>query len=123
MNLLRQIAILFTICIAGNALSALSGGALPGNVLGMVLLLILLVTQWLKLSAVESTADFFLNNMAFFFIPSTLGILRVYADIQSELAKLVIVCVATTFLTAASAGYTVVLVRRLQNRKEADKNA
>ena len=116
MNLLRQIALLFTVCVAGELISVLSGRLLPGNVLGMVLLLVLLLTSRLRPEAVENTADFFLKNMAFFFLPSTLGILRIYEQIQSELVKLAVICLVTTLLTAASVGWTVVLVRRLQQK-------
>lgn len=116
MSLLRQIALLFALCTAGELLSVLTSGALPGNVLGMALLLVLLLTNLVRPSAIETAADFFLNNMAVFFLPSTLGILRVYRQIQSELAKLILICVVTTFLTAACAGWTVMLVRRLQKK-------
>lgn len=117
MNLLRQAALLFALCVAGELLSALTGGALPGNVLGMVLLLLLLLTGLLRPNAVEQISDFLLNNMAIFFLPSTLGILRIYRQIESELVKLTLICVATTFLTAASAGWTVALVRKMQRKK------
>lgn len=116
MKLLRQIALLFALCVAGELLSALTGGALPGNVLGMALLLILLLSECLKPKAVENAADFFLGNMAVFFLPATLGILRVYRQLENDLIKLVLICAVTTFLTAASAGWTVMLVRRLQQR-------
>lgn len=120
MNLLRQIALLFALCVVGELLSALTGGLLPGNVLGMALLLCLLLARCLRPAAIENAADFFLNNMAVFFLPATLGILRVYDQIASELVKLIVICVVTTFLTAAAAGWTVALVRRLQ-RKETRK--
>ena len=44
MKYLKQLGVLLACCIAGDALSILLRGALPGNVLGMVLLLLLLVT-------------------------------------------------------------------------------
>lgn len=118
MNLLRQIAVLLAICVAGNALAALTGGLLPGNVIGLVLLLVLLLTRRLRLEAVESTADFLLNNMALLFLPATVGILKVYGNIRSEIGKLVLICAVTTVLTALSAGGAVLLVRRIQNGRE-----
>ena len=38
MNYLKQLAILLACCVAGDALSILMHGALPGNVLGLALL-------------------------------------------------------------------------------------
>ena len=117
MKILRQITLLFAICVAGDCFSALIGGALPGTVLGMAFLLALLLTRRLKPAAVETVADFFLGNMSVLFIPATLGILRVYPQIQGELFKLALICFVTTFLTAACTGWTVLLAQKIQ-RKE-----
>ena len=43
MKYLKQLGVLLACCIAGDALSILLRGALPGNVLGLALLLVLLV--------------------------------------------------------------------------------
>ena len=121
MNYLRQLAILLAICALGDVLSALIGGLLPGNVLGMMLLLALLGVRLVKCRQVENAADFFLKNMAIFFLPVSLGILDLYADLHSQLAAILAVCLITTFLTAFATAGTVHLVLRLQARRAARK--
>ena len=111
MNDLRELGVILALCAAGDVLSTLIGGALPGNVLGMMLLLVLLVTRVLKSRHIEHAADFFLKNMAIFFLPVSLGVLELYADLHSQLAAILAVCVLTTFITAF-----VHLVLRLQKR-------
>ena len=117
MNYLRQLGILLAICVLGDVLSVLIGKVLPGNVLGMMLLLVLLGVRLIKCRQVEHAADFFLKNMAIFFLPVSLGILDLYAELHSQLA----VCLITTFLTAFATAGTVHLVLRLQQRKAAQK--
>ncbi len=90
MNYLRELGIILALCAAGDVLSALIGGALPGNVLGMILLLVLLLTRALKTRHIEHAADFFLKNMAIFFLPVSLGILELYTDLHGQLAAILL---------------------------------
>ena len=106
MKHLKQLALLLACCVGGNLISALLHGALPGNVLGLTLLLVLLICRAVKLHHVEDTADFLLQNMAFFFLPACLGILDIFA-----------VCLLTTLCTAAATALTVHIVLKLQHRE------
>ena len=49
MKYLKQLALLLACCVGGNLISALLHGALPGNVLGLTLLLALLICRAVKL--------------------------------------------------------------------------
>ena len=118
MKYLKQLGVLLACCVAGDALSILLGGALPGNVLGLALLLILLVLGWVRPHHVENTADFLLQNMAFFFLPACLGVLEIFALIKSEILAILAVCVLTTLCTAATTALTVHVVYRLQCRRK-----
>ena len=117
MKYLRQLGVLLACCAAGDALSILLRGALPGNVLGLTLLLLLLALGWVRPHHVEDTADFLLQNMAFFFLPACLGVLEIFAQIKSEILAILAVCVLTTLCTAAATAFTVHIVFRLQNRQ------
>lgn len=116
MNYLKQLGVLLACCVAGDALSLLLRGALPGNVLGLALLLLLLVFGRVRPHQVEGTADFLLQNMAFFFLPACLGVLEIFEQIKSEVLAILAVCVLTTLCTAAATALTVHLVCRLQRR-------
>lgn len=116
MKYLRQLGVLLACCAAGDTLSILLRGALPGNVLGLTLLLLLLALGWVRPHHVEDTADFLLQNMAFFFLPACLGVLEVFAQIKSEILGILAVCVLTTLCTAAATALTVHIVCRLQRR-------
>lgn len=122
MKYLKQLGVLLACCIAGDALSLLLNHRLPGNVLGMALLLVLLLTGVLKESHVQDTADFLLHNMAFFFLPACLGVLEIFSEIRSEIAAILAVCVLTTLCTAAATALTVHLVYRLQRREKEERS-
>ena len=109
MKHLKQLALLLACCVGGNLISALLHGALPGNVLGLTLLLVLLICRAVKLHHVEDTADFLLQNMAFFFLPACLGILDIFADIKGEILAIL--------GTAAATALTVHIVLKLQHRE------
>lgn len=114
MKYLRQLAILFAFCIFGDVLSVLFGGAMPGNVLGLTLLFLCLAIGIIRINHIEKTADFFLNNMAFFFLPACLGILDVFSQISQYLFPILAVILLTTLLTATATSLTVHGVLRLQ---------
>lgn len=122
MNYLKELGIILAICVLGEVISVLIGGALPANVLGMILLLVLLATKLLKARHVEHAADFFLKNMAIFFLPVSLGILEVYNQLKSQLVAIIAVCFITTFLTALATAATVHFILVLQNKKGENKN-
>ena len=103
MKYLKQLALLLACCVGGNLISALLHGALPGNVLGLTLLLALLICRAVKLHHVEDTADFLLQNMAFFFLPACLGILDIFADIKGEILAILAVVIAIYSLTIPGA--------------------
>ena len=109
MKYLKQLGVLLACCAVGDALSILLRGALPGNVL-------LLVLGRVHLRHVVDTSDFLLQNMAFFFLPACLGVLEIFAEIKSEILAILAVCVLTTLCTAAATALTVHVVCRLQRR-------
>ena len=115
MNYIRQLGVLIACCVAGDALSILLHGTLPGNVLGLTLLLLLLIFSPLRMDHVEHSAEFLLQNMAFFFLPACLGVLEIFAQIKSEILAMLAVCVLTTLCTAAATALTVHIVFRLQH--------
>lgn len=116
MSYLEQLGVLLGCCVAGDALSLLLRGRLPGNILGLTLLLVLLICGMVKPAHVADTADFLLRNMAILFLPACLGVLDIFADIKTEILGIIAVCALTTLCTAVATALTVHLVCRLQRR-------
>lgn len=101
-----QIAIIYIIYAAGNYISKLISDiiVIPGNIIGMVILLVLLTTNVLKLSMIEETGNFMLKYMGFFFVPLTVGLMESYKLIQSSIIQIVIILVLSCIIVMLVSG-------------------
>ncbi|MBN2109575.1 MAG: CidA/LrgA family protein [Methanosarcinaceae archaeon] len=52
---------------------------IPGNVLGMVLLLFLLLSGMIRMSMIEDVSNFMLKHLFFFFIPAAVGLITCFS--------------------------------------------
>lgn len=123
MKILIQLGLLFGVCIVGDLISALLPFVFPGSVVSMLLMLLLLLSRWMKESAIEESADFLLKNMTFFFIPFGVGILRYAPLIGAIWWQLLVVNAVSLLVCFAASSWTVVLVTRLQERLRRRRNA
>ena len=108
-----QIAIIYIIYIAGNFISRLIADVIviPGNIIGMVILLVLLTSNILKLSMIEETVNFMLKYMGFFFLPLTVGLTQSFKLIQNSIFQIIIILVVSCILVMfVSAKVTDILI-------------
>lgn len=73
--LLGQLLMLCGISWTGTQLALLTGLPVPGNVLGLLLLLGLLVGGVIKLRHVQEAADLLIKHMLLLFIPVVVGLM------------------------------------------------
>lgn len=101
--LLVQLVGLLVLNQAGYAVASALHLPLPGNLVGMLLLLALLVTGALPLRWIEGSAALLTRHLAFFFIPITVGLIG-FADLFLETGPAILV----TLVLSAAAGICVV---------------
>jgi holin-like protein len=101
MKLLRELLIILVIYFAGEIITRFFNLPVPGNIMGMILLIILLSTNVVKLEMVDTVANFLLDHLAFFFIPAGVGLLTSLVVIKDSLIRLLIVCFISTIITIA----------------------
>lgn len=114
MKLLLQISIIFAVCVVGTAIASVV--SFPASVAAMLILLILLLTGAVKTRHIKETCEFFLDNMAFFFIPAAVGIIDEFAAFSSYVVQIVIIAALSTVLTFLAAAFTVKGVIALQRK-------
>lgn len=119
LRFLVQLALIIGVYGAGCALSSVLPVALPGNILGMILLLALLGTGLVKARHVGAACDCLIDNMSLFFIPAGVAIMGCFSLLEENAAKFALVCVVTTVLVFLATSYTVILVSRLLARRNA----
>ena len=113
-----QLAVIFAICLAGEFLHRIVGIPLPGNIIGMVLLLALLCLKILKPEQISGVSSFFLNYLALFFLPPSIAIMAVGDDVLSKWPLLLCICIVFTLITLAVSGRCTQLFIRKQEYRE-----
>lgn len=100
-----QISIIYIIYAAGNYISRLIADiiVIPGNIIGMIILFLLLISNVLKLSTIEETGNFMLKYMGFFFVPLTVGLMESYKLVQRSIIQIIVIlfvsCIIVMFVT------------------------
>ncbi len=123
MNIMGELALIFGICLVGEGVAALLPVAFPASVISMVLLMVLLLTGVVKDRHIQTASHFLVANMAFFFLPSFVGLLEHIELLKSQLVPLLLIIVLTTPVVYLITGWTVrLLMLRYRNRKE-DRHA
>jgi holin-like protein len=102
----RGFAILLLLQFAGEALGRSLGFPVPGNVIGMGLLLAALAGGLVHLEWVQEAADLLLSHFALFFVPAGVGVMVYYDVIRQEWLPIVVATVLSTFAVMAVTGWT-----------------
>lgn len=78
MKILNQLAIILGLWAVGEYISSFikSIVVIPGSIVGMILLFILLKSKIIKLESINEVSNFFLDNMAIFFIPAGVSLIK-----------------------------------------------
>ena len=121
--LLAQLSFTTRVYAAPCALASILPVSLPGNIVGMVLMLVLLGTHIVKTKYVSDACTYLIDNMSIFFIPAGVAILGCFSLLEGSAAKFALVCIVTTILVFLATSYTVILVSRIMNRLAAHKAA
>lgn len=116
MKILLQLTVIFIICLCADAISSILPIPFPGSVIAMIILFILLMTKRVKQEQIVEVGDFFLKNMAFFFIPAGVAIIDYFDILKQGIVAFLAVCVITTFITFGVTVWTVKGVMKLQER-------
>ena len=107
MTELKQFGIILLILWVGQTIQRIFGLALPGNVLGMLFLLILLTTGTLKLKHVEKITNVLLGHLSFLFVPSIVGVMTVTYLIKGNVTKIFFIILVSFIVVMITAGGTV----------------
>ncbi|WP_409226761.1 CidA/LrgA family protein [Gudongella sp. SC589] len=118
MTALKQLGLILLILWAGQTIQRVFGLSLPGNVLGMLLLLLLLLTGILPLKLVERISDVLLAHLTFLFLPTVVGIITVAHLLGDNLVWLLLILGVSLVVVMVTTGLTVQWLVRRRERKE-----
>ncbi len=116
MRMMLQLAIVFALCLLGEAIAQLLPFPFPASVISMILVFLLLLQGQLKVYHIRKQTDFLLDNMAFFFIPAAVSIMDNLHYMQGRLLQIIMICFISTVTTFFITAWSVQLTIRLQNK-------
>lgn len=118
MKYFKQFGIIAGVSFAGEVLHAVLPLPIPASVYGLVLMVVLLLTQVVKLEMIEETADFFISMTGIFFVPSAVGLMNYMGYVQGSVVQLLVMCVVSTLLVLVVTGHVAQFIMKHQNKKE-----
>jgi holin-like protein len=112
MKLLRQLGIILSIALLGEFISKTTNLPIPGNVLGMIILLILLCLKIVKIEMIDEMSTFLLGYLGFFFIPAGVGLIASLDLLKGKWIAILAICLISTFTAIVVTGLTIQFVKR-----------
>lgn len=103
---LRAFALIYLCLFAGNTISALLPIAIPGSIIGMLLLFALLASQILPAKWVKPGCHVFIRYMVLLFVPIGVGVMQYYQQIVDHLAPLLVSCAVSTLIVLLVVAYS-----------------
>lgn len=114
LNIMAELAIIFGLCVLSEGIAALIPAAFPASVIALILLALLLFTGVLKPERIQRASGFLVGNMAFFFLPSCVGIMEHAPAILGQLLPFLLVTFLTVPLVYGVTAWVVqLLIRRM----------
>lgn len=124
MKIIKQLFWIFLFSFLGEMFSALllPYMAVPGSVVGMILLFLALQFKLIKIEQVEEAGTWLTDNMGIFFIPAGVGLMSNFDILADSWLQLIIIIVITTILMMICVGRVVQsLKRRKDDRPHTEK--
>ncbi|SHF16873.1 holin-like protein [Atopostipes suicloacalis DSM 15692] len=97
MKIIKQLFWIFLFSLLGEGVSILISNfvAIPGSVIGMILLFMALHFDWIKLSQVDEVGTWLTDNMAILFVPAGVGLMTNFDLLANVWLQLLIIMVVT----------------------------
>lgn len=118
MNIMAELAIICGVCLVSEGVAALIPVAFPSSVIALVLLALLLFSKLLKPEHIQRASSFLVANMAFFFLPSCVGVMEHAEAVLRQLAPFLLISFLTTPLVYLLTAWSVQWMIRRARRKE-----
>ncbi|MDH8677715.1 CidA/LrgA family protein [Fusibacter bizertensis] len=119
MKIINQLGIIMGFWITGDLLSRLISSfvQIPSAIMGMVLFAIALTTGVIKEQQVKEISDLLLNNISFFFVPASVGILAISGMTANIMFKVIAIAIVSTIVTMfVTMWVTHALIKRKKKR-------
>lgn len=113
MRIIKQLFWIFLFSLLGEGLSNVINPivAIPGSVIGMVLLFIALHFNWLAIDQVDEVGTWLTDNMSIFFVPAGVGLMTNFDILADAWLQLLIIMLVTVVLMMGFVGKIVQAIK------------
>lgn len=115
-KLVVQVGILTAVSWIGTYLTGRFGWPVPGNIVGMLLMVLLLQTRVVRLEWVEAGGNWLLGNMLLFFVPAAVGIIQYKQLMLTSGGRILLVIVLSTVAVMVSTGVVADRLARVREK-------
>ncbi|VYU73783.1 hypothetical protein [Metakosakonia massiliensis] len=95
---LRAFILIYACLYAGNFVSSLLPIAIPGSIIGMLILFFLLALQILPAKWVNPGCYVLIRYMALLFVPIGVGVMQYYDTLRAQFGPIVVSCAVSTLI-------------------------
>ena len=125
MKIFNQLGIILGIWASGELISSLFSNIIkiPGTIMGMIILFLLLQFKILKEETIKDVADFLLGNMAIFFVPAGVSLIKSLGLISENMVVLLLsITVATVIIMLATGKVVDIMIKKKELKLESNEN-
>ncbi|MGL4487471.1 MAG: CidA/LrgA family protein [Yersinia sp. (in: enterobacteria)] len=109
---LRAFAIIYLCLWVGKTLALLLPMAIPGSIIGMLILFALLASQILPSIWVKPGCHILIRYMALLFVPIGVGVMQYYDQLTRQFGPIVVSCFVSTLVVILVVAYSSHYVHR-----------
>lgn len=113
MKILKQLLVLWGICVVCEAISALLPFSFPASVIALILVFCLLQCHILKPHHIQDVSNFLLGNLPLLFIPISISVINYWDLVSSQIVAFFLICAISLVFTYAVTLWAVALAVRL----------
>lgn len=120
MKLFKQLFLILLFSLLGEVLSLIIAPvvAIPGSVIGMILLFLALHFHWVKIEQVDEVGTWLTDNMGIFFVPAGVGLITNFDILSTVWWQLLIIILITVIILLGLVGHVVQSMKRQQAENE-----
>ena len=97
--------------------------SIPASIIGVILLFLALQSIILRLNQIEDVSNFFLDNIAFFFVPAGVSLINSLEIIKDNLFLFLVVIFVSTFIVMYTTSLVVQnVITKKENKERKIKN-
>lgn len=122
MKIIMQLFWIILFSLIGEIVSVamISFVAIPGSVIGMILLFLALHYNLLKLSQVDEVGSWLTDNMAILFVPAGVGLMTNFDVLAESWLQLIVIMFVTTILMMIFVGKVVQTIMKKDQKSKRD---